>query len=75
MKVPGPDDHETDEFIVTGFIVSVATRFTTMRIFCLVTANHIIKAARNAGHVDLYVRMNTDDGSSITWALPDDWYY
>ncbi|HVS81901.1 MAG TPA: serine protease [Pyrinomonadaceae bacterium] len=75
VKVPGPSEHETDEFIGTGFIVSVATRFPAMRIFCLVTAKHIIKAATDAGHVDLYVRMNTDDGSSITWALPDDWYY
>jgi hypothetical protein len=65
VKIPEPDGDDTHQFIGTGFIVSVATRFTPMRIFCLVTAKHIIAAARAAGHSDLYVRMNTDDDRSI----------
>jgi hypothetical protein len=75
VKFSGPDDEEIIEFVGTGFLVSVPTRFTTMRIICLVTAKHIILKARAAGHSDLHLRMNLDDGQSITWKLPDDWHY
>ena len=69
------DGQEVVEFFGTGFLVSIATRYSTMRIYCLVTAKHLINRWRAANHPDLYVRMNTDDDRSITWPLPDDWHY
>jgi hypothetical protein len=77
VRIPGSGEHasDTDEFIGTAFMVGVSTRFPAMKMFCLVTAKHIIDHAREAGHVEIYVRMNTDDGSSITFELPDQWLY
>ncbi len=63
------------QFFGTGFFVSVPTSWPMFRIFCLVTAKHNIEKAKEAGHDEIFARMNTASGSVYSQLPITDWLY
>jgi hypothetical protein len=66
---------EQDFFIGTGFFVGVASTLPGLSHSYLVTARHVIEDAKAQGYSEFYVRLNMQDGTSATAAIPSAWIY
>lgn len=74
VKVQG-EGSVFDHFIGTGCFIQIPSTLTNMGFCYLLTDKHVIEGAKDAGYKDIFVRLNTRNGGSATFPLPDKWSY
>jgi hypothetical protein len=76
VKAPDGSGQLYDHFIGTAFFVRYRHEVAPFSLYTyLVTAKHVLRQAKDGGFNEIFVRLNTHEGTSQTLPVPDEWVH